>query len=104
MVMSTGIVSIDLSHLGWRWPPVALLEWTSSRLRPGRARRRPARGTGAIPDPLAVAGQRLLISVVLGFTIDETGEGGLPPRRGSPTSPRSPTTWARATTTSCSSC
>jgi hypothetical protein len=25
MVMSTGIVSIDLSHLGGRWPSVALL-------------------------------------------------------------------------------
>jgi AcrR family transcriptional regulator len=31
-----------------------------------------------LPDELAIAGQQLLISIVLGFTIDETGEGGPP--------------------------
>jgi AcrR family transcriptional regulator len=30
---------------------------------------------GGLPDELAVAGHQLLISLVLGFTIDETGEG-----------------------------
>ena len=34
---------------------------------------------GGIPDDLAVHGQLLLISVVNGFTMDETGEGGQPP-------------------------
>jgi AcrR family transcriptional regulator len=34
---------------------------------------------GGLPDELAVAGHQLLISIVLGFTIDETGEGGRPP-------------------------
>ena len=34
---------------------------------------------GGVPDELAVAGQQLLISVVIGFAIDETGEGGRPP-------------------------
>jgi len=34
---------------------------------------------GGLPDPLAVAGQQLLMSVVIGFAIDETGEGGQPP-------------------------
>jgi AcrR family transcriptional regulator len=35
--------------------------------------------TGGVPDELAVAGQQLLISIVIGFAIDETGEGGQPP-------------------------
>ena len=34
---------------------------------------------GGVPDELAVAGFQLMFSVVLGFTIDETGEGGVPP-------------------------
>jgi AcrR family transcriptional regulator len=34
---------------------------------------------GGLPDALAVAGQQLLISIVIGFCIDETGEGGHPP-------------------------
>jgi AcrR family transcriptional regulator len=34
---------------------------------------------GGVPDPLAVLGHHLLIAVVNGFTIDETGEGGEPP-------------------------
>jgi AcrR family transcriptional regulator len=34
---------------------------------------------GGLPDSLAVAGQQLLMSVVIGFAIDETGEGGQPP-------------------------
>jgi AcrR family transcriptional regulator len=34
---------------------------------------------GGVPDGLAVAGHQLLISIVLGFAIDETGEGGQPP-------------------------
>jgi TetR/AcrR family transcriptional regulator, tetracycline repressor protein len=34
---------------------------------------------GGVPDELAVAGQQLLISIVSGFAIDETGEGGRPP-------------------------
>lgn len=34
---------------------------------------------GGVPDELAVAGQQLLISIVIGFAIDETGEGGHPP-------------------------
>jgi AcrR family transcriptional regulator len=34
---------------------------------------------GDVPDPLAVLGHHLLIAVVNGFTIDETGEGGEPP-------------------------
>jgi AcrR family transcriptional regulator len=34
---------------------------------------------GGLPDPLAVTGQQLLFSVVIGFAIDETGEGGHPP-------------------------
>ena len=34
---------------------------------------------GGLPDPLALAGHRLLISIVLGDTIDETGERGHPP-------------------------
>jgi TetR/AcrR family transcriptional regulator, tetracycline repressor protein len=33
----------------------------------------------AVPDPLAVHGHHLIIAVVNGFTIDETGEGGEPP-------------------------
>jgi hypothetical protein len=32
-----------------------------------------------VPDELAVAGQQLLISIVIGFALDETGEGGQPP-------------------------
>jgi len=35
--------------------------------------------TGGLPDALAVAAQQLLISIVIGFAIDETGEGGQPP-------------------------
>jgi Tetracyclin repressor-like, C-terminal domain len=35
--------------------------------------------TGGVPDALAVAAQRLLISIVNGVAIDETGEGGHPP-------------------------
>jgi AcrR family transcriptional regulator len=35
--------------------------------------------TGGVPDELALAGQQLLISIVIGFAIDETGEGGQPP-------------------------
>ena len=34
---------------------------------------------GGVPDRLAVHGYLLLISVVNGFTIDETGQGGQPP-------------------------
>jgi AcrR family transcriptional regulator len=34
---------------------------------------------GGVPDELAVAGQQLLLSVVIGFAIDESGEGGQPP-------------------------
>ena len=34
---------------------------------------------GGLPDALAVAGLQLLISIVIGFAIDETGEGGQPP-------------------------
>jgi len=34
---------------------------------------------GGIPEPLAVAGHRLLFSIVNGFTMDETGQGGRPP-------------------------
>jgi AcrR family transcriptional regulator len=39
---------------------------------------------GGVPDRLAVAGHQLLISIVMGFTIDETGEGGQPPADPSP--------------------
>jgi TetR/AcrR family tetracycline transcriptional repressor len=35
--------------------------------------------TGGVPDALAVAAQQLLTSIVIGFAIDETGEGGHPP-------------------------
>ena len=34
---------------------------------------------GGLPDALALAAQQLLISIVIGFAIDETGEGGRPP-------------------------
>jgi AcrR family transcriptional regulator len=34
---------------------------------------------GGLPEALAVSGQQLLISIVIGFCIDETGEGGHPP-------------------------
>ena len=34
---------------------------------------------GGVPDELAVQGYLLLMSIVNGFTIDETGEGGQPP-------------------------
>ena len=34
---------------------------------------------GGLPPQLAVAGHQLLISIVNGFAIDETGEGGRPP-------------------------
>src|ERR671930_2502600 len=34
---------------------------------------------GRVPDQLAVLGHHLLIAVVNGFTLDETGEGGHPP-------------------------
>jgi AcrR family transcriptional regulator len=34
---------------------------------------------GGVPDQFAVLGHHLLISVVNGFAIDETGEGGQPP-------------------------
>ena len=34
---------------------------------------------GGLPDDTAVTGQQLLISIVIGFAIDETGEGGHPP-------------------------
>jgi AcrR family transcriptional regulator len=34
---------------------------------------------GGLSDRLALAGQHLLISIVIGFAIDETGEGGQPP-------------------------
>jgi AcrR family transcriptional regulator len=34
---------------------------------------------GGVPDRLAVLGHHLLISVVNGFTMDETGDGGEPP-------------------------
>jgi AcrR family transcriptional regulator len=40
---------------------------------------------GGVPDELAVAGQQLLISIVSGFAIDETGEGGQPPADQPPT-------------------
>jgi len=35
--------------------------------------------SGGVPDELAVHGQLLLLSVVNGFTMDETGQGGDPP-------------------------
>jgi len=35
--------------------------------------------SGGVPDELAVHGQLLLYSVVNGFTMDETGQGGEPP-------------------------
>jgi AcrR family transcriptional regulator len=35
--------------------------------------------SGGVPDELAVHGQLLLFSVVNGFTMDETGQGGEPP-------------------------
>jgi AcrR family transcriptional regulator len=35
--------------------------------------------SGGVPGELAAAGHQLLISVVMGFCIDETGEGGHPP-------------------------
>ena len=41
---------------------------------------------GGVPDDLAVAGQQLLISIVIGFAIDETGEGGQPPAEQPPSS------------------
>jgi AcrR family transcriptional regulator len=34
---------------------------------------------GGLPDALALAAQQLLFSIVIGFAIDETGEGGHPP-------------------------
>ena len=34
---------------------------------------------GGLSDALAVAGHQLLFSIVIGFAIDETGEGGHPP-------------------------
>ena len=34
---------------------------------------------GGLPDPLAVTGMQLLFSIVIGFAVDETGEGGQPP-------------------------
>jgi AcrR family transcriptional regulator len=34
---------------------------------------------GGLPDELAVTGHQLLISIVNGYAIDETGEGGQPP-------------------------
>jgi len=34
---------------------------------------------GGVPDALAVAPKQLLTSIVIGFAIDETGEGGHPP-------------------------
>ncbi|MBX5470618.1 MAG: TetR/AcrR family transcriptional regulator C-terminal domain-containing protein [Thermoleophilaceae bacterium] len=34
---------------------------------------------GGVPDQLAVLGHHLLISIVNGFTLDETGDGGQPP-------------------------
>ena len=34
---------------------------------------------GGLPDALALDAQQLLISIVIGFAIDETGEGGVPP-------------------------
>jgi TetR/AcrR family transcriptional regulator, tetracycline repressor protein len=40
--------------------------------------------TGGVPDALAVAAQQLLHSIVIGFAIDETGEGGHPPADGPP--------------------
>ena len=41
---------------------------------------------GGVPDELAVAGEQLLISIVIGFAIDETGEGGQPPADQPPSS------------------
>jgi AcrR family transcriptional regulator len=41
---------------------------------------------GGVPDDLAVAGEQLLISIVAGFAIDETGEGGQPPADQPPSS------------------
>jgi AcrR family transcriptional regulator len=41
---------------------------------------------GGVPDDLAVAGEQLLISIVIGFAIDETGEGGQPPADRPPSS------------------
>jgi AcrR family transcriptional regulator len=35
--------------------------------------------TGGVPDQLAVTGHLLLIAIVNGYTLDETGEGGQPP-------------------------
>jgi AcrR family transcriptional regulator len=34
---------------------------------------------GGLSDELAVAGHQLVMSIVIGFAIDETGEGGQPP-------------------------
>jgi tetracycline repressor-like protein len=34
---------------------------------------------GGLPDAIAVTGHQLLVSIVIGFAIDETGEGGQPP-------------------------
>jgi AcrR family transcriptional regulator len=34
---------------------------------------------GGLSDELALTGQQLLMSIVIGFAIDETGEGGQPP-------------------------
>ncbi len=42
---------------------------------------------GGLPDPLAVAGLQLLMSIVIGFAIDETGEGGQPPAAQPPPPP-----------------
>jgi AcrR family transcriptional regulator len=39
---------------------------------------------GGVPDQLAVLGHQLLIAVVNGFTLDETGEGGEPPAEETP--------------------
>jgi len=42
---------------------------------------------GGLPDALAVSGHQLLISIVIGFCIDETGEGGRPPAEQPPPPP-----------------
>ena len=48
---------------------------------------------GGLSDALAVSGHQLLISIVIGFCIDETGEGGHPPAEQPP--PRAVAAMAR---------
>ena len=59
----------------------------------------PSCARGGLPDALAVAGQQLLISIVIGFAIDETGEGGQPPADAPP--PATPARWPATTSPRC---